>query len=252
MKIVFNAQLIEFDDKIMSSDGWLLGSGLFETIKTVDGSAWALSRHMRRALNSAAKLGITLPSEEVLRNSIQDLLSAEPHDTGALRVSFDSEGNWAAFHNAYVEKVNPARLSVEEEVQVISGTPLKTFPYSHRLDILNRATAKGYDEAIVVNSQDKLCEGSVTNLLLKIDDTWCTPPISDGVLPGVMRALVVEYLSVRVRSIHVNEIPQIESAFLLSSLRIAQPVASIQGRDLTPSDEFAAEIRAMALRTSVG
>ncbi len=252
MKIVFNAQLIEFDDKIMSSDGWLLGSGLFETIKTVDGSAWALSRHMRRALNSAAKLGITLPSEEVLRDSIEDLITAEPQNNGALRVSFDVEGNWAAYHSEYVEKVDPARLTIEEEVQTISGTPLKTFPYSHRLDILNRAAAKGYDEAIVVNSQDKLCEGSVTNLLLKIDDTWCTPPISDGVLPGVMRALVVEYLSVRVRSIHVNEIPQIESAFLLSSLRIAQPVASIQGRDLAPSDEFAAEIRAMALRTSVG
>jgi branched-chain amino acid aminotransferase len=180
------------------------------------------------------------------------LRRAEQKKTGEGRGSGEAEGKGEEFHKEDGEKVDPARLTVEEEVQVISGTPLKTFPYSHRLDILNRATAKSYDEAIVVNSQGKLCEGSVTNLLLKIDDTWCTPPISDGVLPGVMRALVVEYLSVQVRRIHVDVIPQIQSAFLLSSLRIAQPVASIQGRELTPSDEFAAEIRAMALRTSVG
>jgi len=38
----------------------------------------------------------------------------------------------------------------------------------------------------------------------------------------------------------------------LSSLRIAQPVASIDGRLLEPSPEFQAEIEAMALKTSVG
>lgn len=252
MKIIFNGKLVNFDEAIMSSDGWLKGSGIFETIKTVEGSAWALSRHMRRAINSAAKLGIALPSEEILRRAIEDLLNTETHRAGALRVSFAVDGNWAVYHNGYVEKVDPARLTIVKEVQVTSGTPLKTFPYSHRLDILNNVGAHGFDEAIVVNSHNKVCEGAVTNLLLRINDQWFTPPISDGVLPGVMRALVVEYLSVQVRSIHVDEIPQVQSAFLLSSLRIAQPVASIDDRELAPSHEFGAEIRAMALRTSVG
>jgi hypothetical protein len=39
---------------------------------------------------------------------------------------------------------------------------------------------------------------------------------------------------------------------LLSSLRIAQPVSSIDGRELSQSREFRDEIEAMALRTSVG
>jgi hypothetical protein len=38
----------------------------------------------------------------------------------------------------------------------------------------------------------------------------------------------------------------------LSSLRIAQPVASIDGREIEQSLEFKSEIEAMALRTSVG
>jgi branched-subunit amino acid aminotransferase/4-amino-4-deoxychorismate lyase len=67
-----------------------------------------------------------------------------------------------------------------------------------------------------------------------------------------MRALVIENCDVIVRSIDVSEIGDIESAFLLSSLRIAQPIASIDGRELSQSLEFRDEIEAMALRTSVG
>ena len=252
MKIIYSGQLIDFNEEFMSSDGWLRGSGIFETIKTVGGTAWALSRHMRRALASAIKLGITLPSEEVLRDSIGQLLEAEFHEVGALRISFDDQGNWAAFHNAYTEKAEPARLTIMEMSEVFDGTPLKTFPYSHRLQILNDAASRGFDEAIVVNAYNKVCEGAVTNLLLRINDQWCTPPLSDGVLPGVMRALVIEYLAVQVRSIHRDEISEVQSAFLLSSLRIAQQVGSIEGVELSPSHEFATEIRAMALRTSVG
>jgi branched-chain amino acid aminotransferase len=252
VKIIYKGNLIEFNEEIMSPDGWLQGSGIFETIKTVEGSAWALSRHMRRALNSATKLGITLPAEDEIRSSIDKLLIAENHARGALRISFDDLGNWAAFHSGYIEKVEPARLTIVKLPELSGGTPLKTFPYSHRLEILHAVARNGFDEAIVVNAEDKVCEGAVTNLLFRINNQWCTPPLSDGVLPGVMRALVVEYLEVQVRSIKQEEISEVQSAFLLSSLRIAQPVGSISGRELTPSHEFTAEIQAMALRTSVG
>jgi branched-chain amino acid aminotransferase len=67
-----------------------------------------------------------------------------------------------------------------------------------------------------------------------------------------MRALVIENCDVVVRSIAISEIESIESGFLLSSLRLAQPIASINGRELSQSPEFRDEIDAMALRTSVG
>jgi branched-subunit amino acid aminotransferase/4-amino-4-deoxychorismate lyase len=57
------------------------------------------------------------------------------------------------------------------------------------LDILNSVKSQGFDEAIIVNELGRVCEGSVTNLLLKIDGKWITPPISDGVLAGVMPSL---------------------------------------------------------------
>jgi branched-chain amino acid aminotransferase len=252
MKVIVNGTFVPQEQSPCTPLGWLQGAGIFETIKTVDGKPWALSRHMRRAVNSAAKEKIVLPSEELVRESIASLLKEESHPTGLLRVSFDASRNWAAVHLPYAELLSPAKVTIHPVALVIQGVPVKSYPYNHRLEILERAQSQGFDETLVVNTDGKLCEGSVCNVLLKIADTWCTPPLSDGVLPGVMRALVIENFKVVVRSISVAEIQKIESAFLLSSLRIAQPIASIDGRELSQSHEFREEIQAMALRTSVG
>lgn len=252
MKVIVNGALVPQEQSQCSILGWLEGAGIFETIKTVDGKPWALSRHMRRAVNSAAKVKILLPSEEFVRESIATLLKAESHPTGLLRVSFDATGNWAAVHLPYMEKSLPAKVGIHGKALVIDGVPVKSYPYNHRLEILEQAQMNGFDEVLVTSSDGKVCEASVCNLLVKIAGRWCTPPLSDGALAGVMRALVIENCNVVVRSIAESEIESIESAFLLSSLRLAQPIASIDGRELSQSPEFMAEMQAMALRTSVG
>ena len=252
MKVIVNGSLIPLEQSQCNSLGWLEGAGIFETIKTVDGKPWALSRHMRRAVNSSVREKITVPSEEAVREAIATLLKEENHATGLLRVSFDATGHWAAVHLPYTEVISAAKVGTHTVPLVNNGVPVKSYPYNHRLEILEQARVNGFDEALVTSSDRKICEGSVTNVLLKIAGKWCTPPLSDGVLPGVMRALVIENCDVMVRSIAVSEIEDIESAFLLSSLRIAQPIASIDGRELSQSHDFRDEIEAMALRTSVG
>ena len=252
MKVIVNGSLVPLEKSRCSPLGWLDGAGIFETIKTVDGRPWAMSRHMRRAVNSSGREKIALPSEEQVRESIATLLETECHATGLLRVSFDATGNWAAVHLPYTEISTAAKVRTHPDALVIAGVPVKSYPYNHRLEILEQARVQGFDEALVTSVDDKICEGAVTNILLKIAGIWCTPPLSDGVLPGIMRALVIENCDVVVRSIAVSEIPEIESAFLLSSLRIAQPISSIDGRELSQSHDFKVEIEAMALRTSVG
>ena len=252
MKVIVNGSLVPLEQSPCNALGWLDGAGIFETIKTVGGKPWALSRHMRRAVNSSATVNIKLPSEELVRESIGILLKEESHATGLLRVSFDATGNWAAVHLAYTEPISGAKVGTHPVALVMDGVPVKSYPYNHRLEILEQARTNGFDEALVTSSDGKICEGSVTNVLLKIAGRWCTPPLSDGVLAGVMRALVIENCDVMVRSIAVSEVEDIESAFLLSSLRIAQPIASIDGRELSQSHAFRDEIEAMALRTSVG
>ena len=251
MKVIIEGSLVNFDETEIDERGWLTGDGIFETIKTVDSLVWALSRHMCRALKSSINLGLKLPSEELVRRSLQLLLKQEIHSRGFIRLSFATCGKWAAVHLPYLEISSPAKLLTYPHHLVVAKTPIKSFPYAHRLEILAAAKKLGFDETIVTSNTAKVCEGAVTNLLLKIEGQWVTPPISDGVLPGIVRALVIENCRVAVRSVAVWEISKIESAFLLSSLRIAQPVAAIDGRELAQSLDFKLEIEAMALRTSV-
>ena len=252
MKVILNGSLVDREQSGCSTLGWLEGAGIFETIKTVDGKPWALTRHMRRALNSSRREKISLPSEDLLRDAISQLLHTEVHASGLLRLSFDKTGNWAAVHLAYAELQSPAKVSVHSVPIVSDRVPVKSYPYNHRLEILEQARTAGFDETLLLNSSGKVCEGAVTNVLFKIAGTWCTPPLSDGVLPGIMRALVIENCDVTVRSISASEIPDVESAFLLSSLRIAQLISVLDGREISLSHEFRDEIQAMALRTSVG
>lgn len=252
MLVLHNGKLLPVSQSECDESGWMRGSGVFETIKTVNNNPWALSRHMRRAASSARRLGIPLPSEEEMRLGVLKICQSQSFDSGLLRIFFRHDGVWSAVHMAYEPITTDAKLISYPERVSISGQPLKTFPYDHRIEILRVAQSLGADEAIVINHEEHISEGSVTNLLLRIGDQWVTPPISDGVLPGVVRALVIENCNVLVRSVGVTELAHVKSAFLLSSLRIAHPVASIDGRDLLRSSDFLLEIQALAERTSVG
>ena len=252
MKIIYNGILLDRSQTPCNENGWLPGEGIFETIKTVDSKPWAFSRHMRRAVTSAPLAGATIPKEEDLRASVEQLLHDQIHERGLLRLSFGNNGDWIAIHLAYSELVEPAKLAVHSQQVPTAGSQVKRFPYDHRLSILKSARSLGFDEVIVINEYNKISEAAVSNLLLKINGQWVTPPLTDGALPGVVRALVLENCDVSVRSIDISEMQEIESAFLIGSLRIAQSIDSIDSRVLVQSSDFKREIQAMALRTSVG
>ena len=252
MKVVYNGDLLEQKQSPCNEKGWLSGEGIFETIKTVDSKPWAFSRHMRRALSSSAIAGVKIPKEEDLRTGVELLLSEQIHDRGLLRLSFSNNGNWVAVHLAYPELVGAAKLVVHSQRIPSAGSQVKKFPYDHRLSILKSAQSMGFDEAVVLNENNKISEAAVSNLLMKINGQWITPPLTDGALPGVVRALVLENCDVSVRSIDIAEMHEIESAFLIGSLRVAQSIDSIDSKTLVQSSDFKREIQAMALRTSVG
>jgi len=255
MKIWLNDSLVDASTVALSTDYWPDGFGVFETIKTVDGTPYALNRHMRRALDAGARVGVSIPNEDRVRTAIDTLLAEVKHPVGRLRLLFKQDGTFIAVHNPYTEITHNLNLCTYSVPIDIRGVPNKTFPYASRLDILKDAQLRGCDEAIVINSNHDVCEGAVSNLIFYTNGMWVTPPIVQGVLPGVMRALVVENLPVKVRNVDTNDLSHVQAAIVISSLKIAIAVHSIDGRvmpDLQISEMFAQEIREMAVRTSVG
>jgi len=227
-------------------------SGIFETIKTVHGAPIALGRHMRRALGSAKDLGIAIPSEEFIRDELVRVLSENPHELGRLRISF-AQQIFHITHDAYTEETEPARLNFYS--QTVIGSTQKRFPYDLRFAIMEKARDEGFHDSILFNEKNEITETAVSNLAFYIAGDWVTPPITSGILPGVIRAIAIEECKVRVRPIHVSEIPEIESGFMLSSLRIAQPISHIGEMKLKIGDASRAleeQIRANCKPVSVG
>jgi branched-subunit amino acid aminotransferase/4-amino-4-deoxychorismate lyase len=236
----------------LDGHGFPKSAGIFETIKTFNGAPIALARHMRRALESAMELGISLPSEEFIRTEIIRVVTENPHEIGRLRLCFGKDLLHLS-HDVYIEQTEPARLNFYS--QTVRGGVHKQFPYDYRFSLIEAANDEGYHDSILFNEKNEITETAVANLVLLISGEWVTPPISTGILPGVIRAIAIEHCGVKVRSIHVSEIPDVMSGFMLSSLRIAQPISHIGDMKLKIGDasrNLEEQIRANCKPVSVG
>lgn len=254
MKIWRNDRICDSKEIDIDSDGWPIGNGVFETIRTENGEVFELARHMRRAATAARKFKIDLPSEDQIRKAIAGLLFEEPHELGRLRLLF-SQDWFVAVHQSYAEIAKPAKLTVIDESRLVDPIAFKTFPYSHRTGLLKLAQRDGFDEIICVNELGEITEGAVSNFLFLIDGQWVTTPLSAGVLPGVQRAIVIERCGVTVKSLKRNEMDRVQSAIVISSLKIGLAVASIDNRDLVFDEQcrsFLDQIRAQTHSHSVG
>ena len=231
MKIWVDNQLVEESSEYLDASKWPLGTGLFETLRTENGSVQLLARHMRRVIASARERAIRIPDEDLISQAIEELLGATPHDVGRLRLSFSSD-RFVATHEPYISDDAPLKVVVGKQPSSAVGRQYKTFPYTDRLALLQEATSADCDEVILIDQGDRVSEGAVSNYAFRIAGQWRTPPITVGILPGVIRALSVERCEVVVRDVSRSDVSVCDAAIAMSSLKIARPITSIDGRAL--------------------
>ncbi len=100
------------------------------------------------------------------------------------------------------------------------------------------ATLAGFDEAIILNQDGHVCEGSGENLFLVVDGKLITPPIEDNVLPGITRDSVIQLarnelgLEVVTRQIARSEIYVADECFLTGTAAHVTPVVELDSRKI--------------------
>ncbi len=202
------------------------GEGIFETLRTENGRVAELSRHMRRALSAAEASGIAMPDEDVIRGAIIEEMALNPQVIGRLRICI-AKDQLVVTHDEYLDLTEDAFLTFSPLTSKAVGEQYKKYPYNDRYEVVDEARAHGFDDAIVFNNLNNVTETGLSNIALYLDSAWVTPPITAGILPGVMRAIAIERCGVEVRNIHITEVPLASDVILLSSLKIAQPVQQI-------------------------
>ena len=152
-----------------------------------------LELHLARISRSAAALGFTF-DRHAARNQIQ-ALCFELESPAKLRLL-------AARSGATALEVQPLPAPFEGPVPVTAlPSPLdptdwrlahKTTDRSFYEDTLAAAHSMGAREALLVRDDGLVTEGSFTNVFVERDGVLLTPPASLGLLPGVLRAYLIE------------------------------------------------------------
>lgn len=79
--------------------------------------------------------------------------------------------------------------------------------------------AIGVDEVIFLNENNELTEGSITNLFVERDGILLTPPLSAGLLPGTLRAELLDSAKALEHTLSLEDLASAEAIFLGNSVR---------------------------------
>jgi len=226
--------------------GLLTGDGVFETMRVYGGVPFAARRHLERLGRSAAGLDIALPSPELLRAGMDEVIAANHLEEGRLRITVTAGpaplGSERGPHGPTVIMAAgpmpewPASTDVfvvpwpRNERGALAG--IKTVSYGENVVALAWARRRGGGEALFANLVGDLCEGTGSNVFVGVGGRLITPPLSSGCLAGVTRDLIIEECRVEEADLAVDRLAGVEEAFLTSSTREVQPIAAIDGRPL--------------------
>ena len=231
--------------------GLTVGDGVFETLRVYRGVPFAWTRHLARLQVSANGLGLELPDIAELRRAADSVLQANNLTEARLRITVTGgiappgSGRGNAPPSAFVLAFPIEAAAPNTDVVIAPWTRnengaltgLKTISYAANVRALAYAHEHGAGEVIFANTKGNLCEATGSNVFLVRDGTLVTPPASAGALLGVTRALVLELakesgISTEERDVPIGTLLLSDEAFLSSTTREVQPIASIDGAAL--------------------
>jgi 4-amino-4-deoxychorismate lyase len=250
----------------------LRGRAAFETLRVYRGSPFRLEAHLDRLLASADSIGLP----PVDRDELQEIASLVlPHGGEAdvvLRLVWTggpAEGpplGLALLSGvpAWIEENRARGARAVSLLGVRAAVPwllpgVKSTSYAVNMAAEAEAKARGADEAIFVDADDVVLEGTVTNIWWRKGDTLYTPSLDLGILAGVTRAALLDLASaggyrVQEDAYPIDDVLAADEAFTSSSVREIMPVVEIDGRKLgrgPASDTLQRALRAIARADAV-
>lgn len=127
------------------------------------------------------------------------------------------------------------RISAESFIPVAKGSG----QYLNSVLAKQEAVAAGYDEALMLNSDGNVSEGSGENLFLVREGMVYTPPVSAGILDGITRASVIDLLGeegvdIREADLTRGDLYAADELFLTGTAAEVTPIREVDDRTIGP------------------
>jgi para-aminobenzoate synthetase/4-amino-4-deoxychorismate lyase len=203
------------------------GFELFETTyATRDEGVRHYARHVARLKASAAYHGFTFDEASLHEQTAQHIADFEGQKPYRMRIALAKSGRItmtsAPLAPLPSDTVKVLLASERGFAPQSSADPLLRHKTTRRADYdraWKAAEAEGAFDMLFVNERGELTEGGRSSVFVKLDGEWFTPPIDAGVLPGVMRAVLMEELGARERALTPNELDNAQSLLISNALR---------------------------------
>ncbi len=247
------------------------GDGIFETISVCDGRAQALEPHLARLAHSAHLLDLPEPDLELYRRAV--LAAIEAHDdvpelSVKTVMTRGVEGTGISTGWVYAAEAADSTRARTEGIRVVTldrglkhdvaqTSPwllqgAKTLSYAVNRAALREAERREADDVIFTSSDGYVLEGPTSNVILRRGDTLATPRTDQGILAGTTQASVFDFAaSIGMRTeyavIPVAELASADALWLVSSVRQAAPINTLDGVERAVDAELSARLTAYLL-----
>jgi para-aminobenzoate synthetase/4-amino-4-deoxychorismate lyase len=206
-------------------------TGLFETISIVKGEPLRLQEHLRRMQASALVLRIAFDLVLAKKLVLSSCATLDQNLSYRLRLDLSSNSELSVTTNVLDLIHEPVKIFwakdiLPGDVTMFSKDALLRHKISHRTlydQAWQKAVQLGGFDALFVNEQGFVTEGGRTSIFIKAQGSsgWLTPPVSAGLLPGVMRAALIANptLNVREANLTIKDVSMAEEIMLSNALR---------------------------------
>jgi para-aminobenzoate synthetase/4-amino-4-deoxychorismate lyase len=191
----------EFDECQLKAR-FLTGLGhdfeLFETMHASrEQGVQHLARHLKRLAQSAAVFGFPMNPAAIALALVEACAALPAGIAHRMRLALDASGH-IKLQSAPLQDLNsPVRALLASEPT--DATEASDLFLRHKTTLRERydsgwraAEAEGAFDMLFFNAEGELTEGGRSNVFVKLQGRWYTPPLACGVLPGVMRSVLLD------------------------------------------------------------
>ncbi|MEY4479343.1 MAG: hypothetical protein RLZZ267_21 [Bacillota bacterium] len=246
-----NAQISVYDH------GFLYGDGIFEGIRIYDGNIFKCAEHLQRLYDSAKSIMLEIPLsyaemeaaliEAVQKNEMRNgyirlvvsrgtgNLGLDPRRCPVANVIIIVEQLAIYAEEDYVNGLKIVSVSTRRNVPDALNPKIKSLNYLNNILVKIQANLAGVGEALMLNAQGYVAEGSGDNIFIVKNGKLFTPPSWVGALEGITRASIMEIcakmgLEVREEPFALHDVYVADEVFLTGTAAEVIAVREVDAR----------------------
>ncbi|MGP4082598.1 branched-chain-amino-acid transaminase [Pseudalkalibacillus sp. R45] len=214
--IYLNGHFVNKNEAVVSvyDHGFLYGDGVFEGIRMYDGNIFRLKEHVDRLYDSAKSIMLDIPktkeelseiiAETLRRNDLRNAyirvvvsrgvgnLGLDPNSCRNPQIIVIAEQLALFPRQLYDAGIEIATVASRRNRADVLSPKVKSLNYLNNILVKIEANLAGVSEALMLNDQGYVAEGSADNVFIVKGNVIKTPPGYVGALEGVTRNAIIE------------------------------------------------------------